>query len=54
MNTVLRAGTASLLTVVFSFMNIMTGCKSAATPSTTETRLLPRLRLHPRVRRRRK
>ena len=29
MNPVLRAGTASLLTVVFSSMSIMTGCKSA-------------------------
>ena len=32
MNTVLRAGTASLLTVVLFFMNIMTGCKSAEPP----------------------
>jgi Protein of unknown function (DUF3300) len=32
MNTFLRAGTASLLTVVLSFMNIMTGCKSAEPP----------------------
>jgi Protein of unknown function (DUF3300) len=32
MNSVLRAGTASLLTVVLFFMNIMTGCKSAQPP----------------------
>jgi hypothetical protein len=30
MNPVLRAGTASLLTVVFSFMSTVSGCKSAA------------------------
>ena len=28
MNPVLRAGTASLLTVVLSWMSVMTGCKS--------------------------
>ena len=32
MNPVLRAGTASLLTVVFSSMSIITGCKSAEPP----------------------
>ena len=33
MNPVLRAGTASLLTVVFSAMSILTGCKSAEPPA---------------------
>ena len=32
MNNVLRAGTASFLTVVLCFMNIVTGCKSAEPP----------------------
>lgn len=32
MNPVLRAGTAALLTVVFSFTSIVSGCKSAAPP----------------------
>src|SRR3984885_14577594 len=32
MNIVLRAGTASLLTVVLSLMSVMTGCKSAEPP----------------------
>ena len=32
MNPVLRTGTASLLTVVLSWMSIMTGCKSAEPP----------------------
>jgi Protein of unknown function (DUF3300) len=33
MNPVLRAATASLLTVVLSMMSVMTGCKSAEPPS---------------------
>jgi hypothetical protein len=38
MNPVLRASTASLLTVVVSFMSVMTGCKSAEpTPPPSQT-----------------
>ncbi len=46
MNTFLRAGTASLLTVVLSFMNIMTGCKSAEPPPPQSQAAAP-ARRHP-------
>ena len=48
MNSVLRASTASVLTVVFSFVSTVSGCKSAPAPH-LKTRLLPRLKLHPRL-----
>ena len=51
MNNVLRAGTASFLTVVLCFMNIVTGCKSAEPPP-PQSQAAARLR--PQARRRRK
>ena len=54
MNPVLRAGTASLLTVVFSSMSILTGCKSAEPPAPQSQAAAPAARLHPRFRRRSK
>ena len=55
MNPVLRAGTASLLTVVFSSMSIMTGCKSAEPPAPQSQAAAPaQAPLAPRFRRRSK